>query len=632
MLLFLVACIENKLGTDPVDPVFDTGTTPTIPTEETDSGTTPVGEVCPDQLFPGYAGSGDGDCAAVISVGTFTPEVEWEMDSFAVEPSSNSVMMTPIVVSLTDDDGDGDADDDDTPDILFVTYVGTNWTSSGVLRAVSGDGSGELWAVDGEGLDGCSGLAAGDLDGDGFVEIIAVTTSKEVVAFEADGSTRWTSAAFTSDLGSYAPSPSISDMDGDGSPEIIVGRTILNADGTRRSTGPGGTATPGTYGSTAVAVDIDGDGTQELVVGNALSDPDGNVIWNNGQADGYVAVADFDHDGLGEIAVVQNGRVRLQDDDGAVLWDVVIPRATTGYGGPPTIADFDGDGEPEIGVAANSTYTVFEGDDGAVLWQTTTQDSSSGVTGSAVYDFEGDGIADVVYADETQLWVFNGVDGSVKLNSPDHSSWTVNEYAVIADVDGDDEAEIIVPRNIHPSYPSDALYGIAVFGDADHSWRPGRKIWNQHAYHITNVEDDGSLPRSPDLNWDTYNNFRSGDIEANTSTSTPDLTIAQADLCAIECDAGRLVVWVQPGNIGAADVLYPVDVDIYATESGVERWVATQTVVGPLLQSQFLASLQFELDGLDMPNLERLRVYIFPADDECDPDNNETAWEGPFCP
>ena len=27
----------------------------------------------------------------------------------------------------------------------------------------------------------------------------------------------------------------------------------------------------------------------------------------------------------------------------------------------------------------------------------------------------------------------------------------------------------------------------AVIGDADKSWRPGREIWNQYSYNITNI-------------------------------------------------------------------------------------------------------------------------------------------------
>ena len=37
---------------------------------------------------------------------------------------------------------------------------------------------------------------------------------------------------------------------------------------------------------------------------------------------------------------------------------------------------------------------------------------------------------------------------------------------------------------------------------------PSRRIWNQHAYHITNVNDDGSVPVKQADNWRSYNNFR----------------------------------------------------------------------------------------------------------------------------
>ena len=184
----------------------------------------------------------------------------------------------------------------------------------------------------------------------------------------------------------------------------------------RSGAGSHGIGSNGVYGTTSFAADLDGDGTQEVVTGNALYDPDGNTLWYNSESDGYVAVADFDADGVAEIVVSAGASIRVQDVDGTVWWTTAIPRASGSYGGPPTVADFDGDGEPEVGVAANSSYTVFD-TDGAVLWQVTTQDSSSGVTGSAVFDFEGDGVAEAIYGDETRLWAFSGPDGSVKLES-----------------------------------------------------------------------------------------------------------------------------------------------------------------------------------------------------------------------
>ena len=149
-------------------------------------------------------------------------------------------------------------------------------------------------------------------------------------------------------------------------------------------------------------------------------------------------------------------------------------------------------------LSCNSSYTVFD-TDGIVLWQQTTQDYSSGNTGSAVFDFEGDGIAEAIYPDELHLWAFNGPDGAVKLNSPEHSSNTWTEYAVIADLDNDNHAEIIVPNN---DTVSGGFYtGITVLTDADNSWQAGTRIWNQHAYSITNVNEDGTIPAMPDPNW-----------------------------------------------------------------------------------------------------------------------------------
>lgn len=50
-------------------------------------------------------------------------------------------------------------------------------------------------------------------------------------------------------------------------------------------------------------------------------------------------------------------------------------------------------------------------------------------------------------------------------------------------IDNDGQVEIVVTHN---NLIQDA-HGITVVGDMDQSWRPGRKIWNQHAYNITNV-------------------------------------------------------------------------------------------------------------------------------------------------
>lgn len=620
-LAFVTACSEyNYKTSDDVRPGPDEEDETGEP--DVEDSDPPVGDDCPDAGYAGYVGSTDADCANEIETGTFTPTLKYAFDTWSVDPSSNQVMMAPIVVSLTDDDGDGDIDEDDMPDIVVTTYGSGSY---GNLRAVHGDGSGEIFNVVGTQLQLTGAVAGGDIDGDGIVEIIACT-SNTVKAYEHDGTLKWTSASLAGHMYGTSDAPAISDMDGDGNPEIIVGNAILKANGEIRGLGSLGMGATDNVGTTSFAVDLDADGTQELITGNAAYDPDGNVLWSNGESDGYVAVADFDSDGQGETIVMRAGKVRLQDTDGTVLWRAAISGASAGYGGPPTIADFDGDGAPEVGVAGQSNYTVFD-TDGTKLWERSTTDASSGNTGSSVFDFEGDGVAEAVYADETKLWVFSGPDGSIKLQSDMHSNATWTEYPTIADVDADGHADIVVANTAYTKSHS----GFYVFEDADNSWRAGRRIWNQHAYHITNVNDDGTIPAVAELNWLEYNNFRSGDLGAGNGTSAPDLTPAQAGLCEVDCDEGRIIVYVQVGNVGAQTAEAGAYVYLYGESGGAQTLLAETTLTAETPAGWYNDSIEFDLAGFDPSAWDALAVEVVPLESECDAANNTVRWEGPFC-
>ena len=172
------------------------------------------------------------------------------------------------------------------------------------------------------------------------------------------------------------------------------------------------------------------------------------------------------------------------------MWEVILPGG--GYGGPPTIADVDGDGQPEIGVAGvDPTYVVFEAD-GSVRWTKVQLLMAPLVTGSSVFDFEGDGTAEIVYGDELFLRIYRGVDGAVLYALPKGSS-TAYEFPLVADVDADGNAEIVAVASY---FEFGSQTGIFVIGDANDTWVPTRQIWNQHTYHVTNVNDDGTIPPS----------------------------------------------------------------------------------------------------------------------------------------
>jgi hypothetical protein len=348
----------------------------------------------------------------------------------------------------------------------------------------------------------CS-VATGDIDNDDFAEIIACDISgRNLIAFENDGTFKWRSPLMETN---YWGAPAIADLDKDGNPEIIMGRQVLNNAGALLWTGTGGRSIQGSTGPLSLVADVDLDGSPEVIAGNTAYDAAGAIEWQAPLPDGYNAVGNFDNDNFAEIVHVASGQVRLLEHDGTVKWGpVAIPAG--GAGGPPTVADYDNDGEPEIGVAGARRYAVFE-TDGSLKWAAVVQDVSSNRTGSSVFDFEDDGVAEVVYSDERNLWIFRGTDGLVLFQTP-LSSCTWHEYALVADVDGDDSAEILAVANNNCGYGPQR--GVYVYGDADDEWVLTRQIWNQHTYHITNVNPDGSIPVSENDNWleQGLNNFR----------------------------------------------------------------------------------------------------------------------------
>lgn len=566
----------------------------------------------------GGAGGGNQACVFVPTAGTFNAEMECAWNGSATKYTGrDDVVMTPVVVNLTDDDGDGMVTTDDIPDIAFITYdlQNTNMTggccnSTGVLRVLSGAcnpdgtmtehfsiGATEIEADTGDAgvwLDNSGGLAAGDIDADGSVDLVATVVNGGTIAFERTGKVKWYQPMYpvrasTDHLA--GTTPSIADIDHDGNPEVIQGRVVLNgADGTLKWAGTAGTGVNAFLGPVSALGDPDLDGTLNVLAGNTMYSIDGTPIWtytfaeastttncgatNGFTCDGYTATGNFDADDYGEIVIVRAGKVYILNHDGTPLQvggaDVVIPIPVTtcakNEGGPPTVADFDGDGQAEIGVAAANYYIVADLEclatplpaqcsDNGIRWKVANEDCSSRATGSSVFDFDGDGKAEVVYNDETTFRVMDGTTGTVILSKPNHSH-TRLEMPIVADVDNDGNAEIVFIENAH----NGTTQGIRIWGDANDSWVPTRRIWNQHAYHVTNVMENGAIPVMESPNWlqpttatasGKMNNFRQNLPEFDVFAA-PDLKVTLTidktycpgglGLTAMVCNQGAVVV------------------------------------------------------------------------------------------
>jgi hypothetical protein len=583
-------------------------------------------------------------------VGTFAPIVEWEWTASTTEPGSDQVVVTPVVASFTDDDLDGDVDRRDVPDVAFVTFQGLS--PVGRLRLASGDDGREHWTA-ARPVCAYAGIAAGDLEGDGTPEILAAgltgsstcrSDAVPILAFRADGTLLWEShdaggapVGFRVGLGG---SPSIANLDADPEAEIAVAGGVIDADGrVLWNVAPDLGANYASGSPISIVADVDGDGMPEVIGGNAAYRADGTPMWRDAtRQDGFPAIGRFGiaPGGGPELAIVSFGVVYLRDaTTGALVWGP-ITHPGGNYGGPPTIADFDGDGMPEIGVAGLTNYVVYDtSETDGILWTFATIENGAAITGSSVFDFEGDGRAEVVYADQCFLRALDGATGAV-LFAGSSSSGTHAENPVIADLDQDGHAEILVATNSLSSASCTGLpgftgftHGLRVFGDAGNNWVPTRRIWNQHAYHITNVSEDARVPVREAASWSRFNSYRQN--AQDDALYAPDLVVSdvQADLRA--CPA-RLVLRARITNAGSAGAPAGVSVAFYEGA----------TLLGTALTTEALLPGTSTWVELDIPVATPetvLDVNVVVDDDgsgagafhECDESNNARARPSATC-
>ena len=559
-------------------------------------------------------------CDIPLQLGGFEPVIEWKW-------GDHQFCGPPVAGQTIDTNASGDLDDDDLPLVFLYSHED--------VVALWGDGSGVAWTAEGFYGKSSGGLALGDLDGDGWPEIVTINNSAACALDARDGSEKWCSVDLGDSIDANGTNyPAIADMDGDGQAEIVIGPKILSSTGQVIGTGkPGKGSTPWLgdpnqpQGALSAVVDLDGDGVQEVVTGNAAYDLDGNSLWQNGGLDGFVAVADFNLDGDGEIVKISGVQILGMDSDGAEMWG---PIAYPGNLSPPAIDDLDGDGTPDIVFGAQGQLVAMRWG-GEPLWIAPLEDIS-GSAGPVLFDFEKDGFPEVVIADEVAIRVFSGQAGALKFVSTAHASTTQFETPIVADVDGDDQVEIVLG---HCS--GDANIGaITVYGDAGESWPPGRKIWNQHTYHITNIGDRGGVPGDYRSNWigdNTFNSFRSGDIGQRPG-EFHDLQAEIVAVCEAACHAGSVSVTARVRNAGTLDVPTGIGVTVRAGDGG--PIVAARLTSAPIPASTTGELLTFVLDAADLANV----APVVTVDDqgageaklfECDETNNTVSWSTPVC-
>lgn len=580
-------------------------------------------------------------CVYIPPVGVFDPVEAWSWTASPVSPEYDQVMMMPAVANLTDDNADGSVDLNDIPDIVFVTFRSNQYNADGVVRVISGEDGAEHWSSSDLAVPffaaGGTIPALGDIDGDGVAEIIISGGPSNVglYAIKNDGAILWHQPGVPN-LGSRGPS--IANLDNAGPPEIITPNRVIGSDGRVICNLPTSGEIPiiADVNSDGILELVHGASLYQMTNPNADDGSGCTLIQDLPIAGGTLALANFDEDDFPEIVQVASGQINLLEHDGTMIWSFEIPldmprlqalygiddcspalpqvgqacstQAECGAplgqcaggtcrkhtscnpgGGAPTVADFDGDGKADIAVAARWYYLVLNGS-GQVMWAHKTKDFSSAVTGSSVFDFEGDGKAEVVYNDEEFLRVYSGSGSGVDAdgdgyNDPEilveiqNSSGTLLEYPLIVDVNNDGNAEIVVAANNYSTAGS-TTKGIRVLKDGSDNWVATRRIWNQHAYHVTNINEDGTVPLVQTKNWlePGLNNFRQN-VQGDGLFNAANFQIQIDEVTETECVTAGVRIRFQLKNAGSLGVRAgAVSVAVYITPEGApEELLATLT-------------------------------------------------------
>jgi len=92
-----------------------------------------------------------------------------------------------------------------------------------------------------------------------------------------------------------------------------------------------------------------------------------------------------------------------------------------------------------------------------------------------------------------------------------------------------------------------------------------RSVWNQHTYHVTNVNLDGTLPFPETSSWSAgqSNSYRQN-VQGQGQFSSPDLSVCAVDADMTTCQNGAAKVSAVVYNGGALVSSAGVTVDFYA--------------------------------------------------------------------
>lgn len=290
--------------------------------------------------------------------------------------------------------------------------------------------------------------AVADVDGDGSPEVVVVTRRGRLVV--VDGATGEVQGSV--DGLELTPSAGVvlGDVEGDGTWEVFVAdvATSLQNGAVHRLTADGALVWSRSIDTVGVLqhvfpslADLDADGVPEVVAGRAVVAADGALVGSGAYGAGASRLGDEGYGGAASLPVDLDGDGAWEVLAGNALYaaDGTVLARTYGDDGIPAVADFDGDGRPEVAVASGGELRTYEHDLSPTGWSREFTATTLGP--AAVDDLDGDGLPELVI----------GAEGAVRvLTWAGVERWSAALFPgdgprgpVVADLEGDGWPEVV---------------------------------------------------------------------------------------------------------------------------------------------------------------------------------------------
>ena len=390
-----------------------------------------------------------------------------------------------------------------------------------------------------------------------------------------------------------------------------------------------------------------------------VSEEDGEILHHfdlpGAVRGGPPVVADFDGDGTAEFGV------------GGQTCFTVFDLDCLG----PEDEDLPGCERPEFPECTPGVDCVVEpcpevpgGSGDGILWSIEIVDSVTG-TGfaSAVFDFQGDGRHEVVYGDHCRVFVLDGRTGS-PLMTQFASRRANSEMPIVADVDGDGRSNLVFQANndafdrdcvdpiadrpdffpeCHgdpqdgPEWCEEGNHGLFALRDVHDAWVSTHSVWNQHAYHITNIDGDLSAPDPWQAPWEEFNTFRAA-RQGEVPLNSPDVVVSSLQVHAQMCPPD-IEIRATIENAGVSAIPEGMPVSLYLFHGSGEGELVETVALDGAISPGGVTTVDFHYEISTNQLNQDLGFQIVANDDgqggapipDCNPDDAAMMVDGVMC-